>query len=73
MRMLLQFMVFIPLAWCAATTPAAAYLDPSAGSMFLQSLLALLAAGGALLGVYWRKIRDFFVKMGSSGSEKRKS
>jgi hypothetical protein len=34
--------------------PAYAYLDPGTGSIILQGLLAGIAAGAAVAGMYWR-------------------
>jgi hypothetical protein len=36
------------------------YLDPGFGSMLIQALVASLAAAGALIGIFWSKIRAFF-------------
>lgn len=37
-----------------------AYLDPGTGSLFIQSLIALLAAAGYGVRVYWSRIRGWF-------------
>lgn len=37
-----------------------AYLDPGSGSYFVQLLLASLMGGLFVLGVYRRKVTDFF-------------
>ena len=39
-----------------------AYLDPGTGSVIIQSLLALIAAIGAYLSIYWRKFKSLFKK-----------
>jgi hypothetical protein len=49
--------VFGPMLW---TSPAWAYLDPGTGSMFLQGLLASLAAGVSCLWMVKDKVRSFF-------------
>jgi hypothetical protein len=41
-------------------TDAFAYLDPGTGSLFVQSLIAALAAVGYGLRVYWSRIRGWF-------------
>lgn len=41
-------------------TPAMAYLDPGAGSMALQALIAALAGAAAFVGHFRQKIMDFF-------------
>ncbi len=37
-----------------------AYLDPGSGSYFIQLLLASLMGGLFILGVYRKKVTDFF-------------
>jgi len=36
------------------------YLDPGFGSMLIQALIASLAAGGVMVGIFWGKIKAFF-------------
>lgn len=43
-----------------------AYLDPGSGSYFLQLLLASLMGGLFILGVYRKKVTDFFRNLFSS-------
>ena len=43
-----------------STAPAHAYIDPGAGSMFLQLLVAAVAGGLWTLKVYWRRLKEFF-------------
>ena len=56
----LSVCVWLVVLWLGMPEPAAAYLDPGTGSMFLQGLIAVFAATMAAVGVYWRAIRDFF-------------
>jgi hypothetical protein len=44
------------LIWASATTPAFAYLDPGAGSMLLQGMLAAVAGSVFALKHYWRRV-----------------
>lgn len=44
------------------SSPAYAYVDPSAGSLWIQSLVGILATVGAVIRVYWHKIKSFFCK-----------
>jgi hypothetical protein len=44
------------LILATATTPAFAYLDPGAGSMLLQGMLAAAAGGVFALKQYWRRL-----------------
>ena len=41
---------------------AHAYLDPGAGSIILQGLIAAVAAGLVVIKTYWYKIKTFFGK-----------
>lgn len=36
------------------------YLDPGSGSFILQLLLATLLGAGAMIGIYWKKVKAFF-------------
>jgi hypothetical protein len=44
------------LILASATTPAFAYLDPGAGSMLLQGMLAAAAGGVFALKHYWSRV-----------------
>ena len=46
------------------------YLDPGSGSVFFQILLAFLLGAGALIRIYWNKIKSFFGKHDSAQAEK---
>ena len=39
---------------------AFAYLDPGTGSMLLQGLIAGVAGGLAVVGLYWNKLKGIF-------------
>ena len=41
---------------------AFAYLDPGTGSIILQSILGMIAAGVSYGTIYWQKIKDFYNK-----------
>jgi len=41
---------------------AFAYLDPGTGSMLLQGLLAGVMVVCTALGIFWRRIKDFFYR-----------
>ena len=46
-----------------SSTPSYAYLDPGAGSVFLQILLGGVA-GLVIIGkIYWSRIRGFFKRL----------
>jgi hypothetical protein len=48
------------LILASATTPAFAYLDPGAGSMLLQGMLAAVAGSVFALKQYWRQVASLF-------------
>ena len=39
-----------------------AYFDPGTGTLLLQGLIAVLAAGGAAITLYWNKLKSLFSK-----------
>lgn len=46
------------------TQPAYGYLDPGAGSMLLQMLLAAIAAAVVAIKLYWQRIKAFLFRRG---------
>ena len=48
---------------CLISAPAYAYIDPSVGSLWIQSLIAIFAAIGTVVRVYWQKIKLQLVRM----------
>ena len=38
------------------------YLDPGSGSFILQLLLAAILGAGAMIGIYWRKVKTLLVR-----------
>ena len=45
------------------TSPAYAYLDPGTGSLIIQALFGILAAIGAYITLYWRKLKNLLNKI----------
>ena len=43
-------------------TNAYAYLDPGLGSIILQGLIGAIAATSLTIKIYWKKIKDYFIK-----------
>ena len=39
-----------------------AYVDPGAGSMLLQGLIAAIAAGFVVVKLYWTKVKAFLFR-----------
>ena len=64
----LRFLLCVVLLFVAR--PAAAYLDPSSGSIFLQALVAGSLAALVTLKLYWQKVRSFIGRrFGRSSAE----
>lgn len=51
--------LFVSLV-CVA--PAYAYLDPGTGSMIVQALIAAVTAVSVSAGIFWKRLRGFFMK-----------
>ena len=47
-----------------STKPAYAYIDPGTGSMIVQAIAASVLTAGAMVGVFWKAIKNFFLNMG---------
>ena len=45
------------------------YLDPGSGSMIIQLVLGAILGLGVFLRLYWKKIKNFFMR-GKENSEK---
>ena len=52
--------IIMLLMLASATTPAFAYLDPGAGSMALQAILAAVAGSVFALKQYWGRVASRF-------------
>lgn len=46
---------------------AQAYLDPGSGSFFIQMVLAGLIGASFMLKNFWKKVKEFFIKLFSGG------
>lgn len=58
----LIYIAFIFLLTFTLAPKAYAYLDPGAGSYFLQILLAALVGSIFTIKMFWRSIKNFFMK-----------
>jgi len=52
--------ILLALALVALPSQAHAYIDPGAGSMFLQMLIAAVVFGGVMIKMWWTRIKMFF-------------
>jgi len=50
-------------------SPAYAYLDPGTGSIILQGVIGGIAAGAAVIGLYWQKVKAFVSSYRQPNSE----
>ena len=69
----LKIFIFKHAAYSAAlllglgySTTAFSYLDPGTGSILLQSLIAGIMVVFAAWGVFWQRIKSFFLSIFSS-------
>jgi len=63
-RRFVPVVCLLGLLWSSA--PAHAYIDPAAGSLLLQAVIAGVAGLLLTLKLFWRRIADFF---GSKSSQ----
>ena len=56
----LQFAVFFFIFMTGGD--AHAYLDPGTGSIIIQGLIGVVAAASVTIGLYWQKIKLFFIR-----------
>jgi hypothetical protein len=50
----------ILFAWLLMPLPAAAYLDPTTGSMLISAIVGLFASLVLAIKTYWYRIKAFF-------------
>lgn len=58
---LLRYIYFTPLLFLMFTIRVNAYIDPSVMTYAIQAVAGMAIAIGAVLGIYWRKIRRAFL------------
>ena len=59
----MKFFLIIIIYYFTFITSSYAYLDPGSASIILQSILGAIAAVGATIGLYWKKIKNLFFKI----------
>jgi hypothetical protein len=55
--------LFTSILFAGGVARATAYLDPGSGSFFIQLLVAGLMGALFLIGAYWRRVKNFVLKM----------
>ena len=53
-----RIVFFLLLCLYLTFSPVYAYIDPSAGSLWIQSVIAIFATAGTVFSVYWQKIKE---------------
>ena len=62
--------VWAIVATALAPTPARAqYLDPGAGSIIVQAVLAIVVGASATVVLYWRRVRGLLSRLSKGGRE----
>jgi hypothetical protein len=59
---LFKFYFLIFFIFMSSTLNAHAYLDPGTFSIIINFLIAIIAAVGAYISLFWSKIKKFFKK-----------
>tara|TARA_Y100001970_G_scaffold292033_1_gene431623 strand:+ start:2116 stop:2328 length:213 start_codon:yes stop_codon:yes gene_type:complete len=67
----MKLFFFIFLSFIFSFNSAYAYLDPGTGSMILQAILAVLAAGITALSVFWSKVKIFILEISKKLKDKK--
>lgn len=57
-KIILTFVIYL-----STTSLSHAYLDPGTGSAILQALIAALAACGAMMSNYWKRMKGMCLKI----------
>lgn len=62
MKKLIKCIYFLPFMIMLFANNAYGYLDPSSTSYIIQAIAGIFIAGGAVIGIYWHKIKLWFKK-----------
>ena len=65
--------MILPVVFYLVSAPAYAYVDPSGGSLWIQSLIVIFATVGTVFRVYWHKIKQIWSKKNKSISKTNKT
>lgn len=67
------FLYFLTFVSLMLSQTAHAYLDPAATSYLIQIIAGVFIALGAVVGIFWKKIRLFFRNMRMKSLERKYS
>ena len=59
----MKILLYIFLFMSMSISMAHAYLDPGGGAHIIQIIIAFIAAIGATLSFYWRKLKIFLSRL----------
>lgn len=62
MKRIIGVLLFAGIAF-VVVDHAHAYIDPGTGSMIIQGLLAAVAACAVTIGIFWRRLKDFWGRL----------
>lgn len=54
------YFISLGAAICVISRPTHAYLDPATTSYIIQAVAGVFIAVGAVIGIFWKKIKMFF-------------
>jgi len=60
MKKTLRFLYFFIFGTMLFSTTAFAYIDPATTSYLIQVIAGVFIGAGAVIGIFWKKIRLFF-------------
>ncbi len=66
MLKILYYIILVCFSLFVFAPSVFAYLDPATGSMLIQAVLAGIAAVGVSVGVFWNRLKGFFLNSGTS-------
>ena len=58
-----NFLIILIILFSLKAQPSFAYLDPGTGGSILQIIMAFIAAAGASISLYYKRIKFFLKKL----------
>ena len=68
----MKYSTIVIIVYFALTGHVYAYLDPGTGSAIIQLVLFVVASVGAFMSLYWRKIKNFSIKIFKKDKKEKK-